>query len=277
MCIRDSSITVQLVNRTELLPLLQHICTEIRALLRADLVHINMLHESGNYLETVCTAGDRLNGRYFRYPPGCGASGVAWQTRSVQYIVDYQSFDQKLDELEEFEACASIPVFKNDTVVGTIDVGYTTGNSNQLAYASDFRAILDQLSQLTSVAIENASLHEATMATLAKTTSLNELSKRIHSKAALTDVLRQCGETVLEISDAAMVSIIEASIHGPWLCCDHTVHSIQAAPRDEKNATAVDAAAEREAALANPALANPAIEYVGSHCCTDYILSLIHI
>jgi len=219
-----NSITVQLVNRRELTPLLQHICREIKSLLDANLVQINMLHGTGNYIETVCSAGDWLNGRHFRYYPGQGANGMAWKTRSVQYIDDYQNFDHKLDGVAELRCCVAIPIFKKDRIIGTIDVAYITGNYSHRKYLVDNHDVLNQLSQLTAVAIENASLHEATMATLAKTNSLNELSKLIHSKSELTDVLNQSSETVLNISDAVMVSILEASATRLGLCCDHTVH-----------------------------------------------------
>ena len=109
-----NSITVQLVNRTELTPLLQHIAIEIKQLFKADIVQINMLHESGNYLQTVCTAGDWLNGRRYRY--GEGANGMAWKTRSVQIIEDYQCYAQKLDGLEDVQRCAVVPIFKDDNL-----------------------------------------------------------------------------------------------------------------------------------------------------------------
>lgn len=217
-----NSITVQLVNRTELTPLLQHIATEIHQLLKADLVQINMLHESGNYLETVCSAGHWLDGRAHRYSYGKGANGLAWKTRTVQYIDDYQAFEQKLAGIEELERCAALPIFRNDCVIGTIDVCFNCDNDQFRDNTIDLHDILDQLSQLTTVAVENAALHEATLATLARTTALHELSELIHSKSDLSDVLRQSCKTVLNISDAVMVSIIEASAIG--LCCDHTVY-----------------------------------------------------
>ena len=213
-----NSITVQLVNRTELTPLLQHIAIEIKQLFKADIVQINMLHESGNYLETVCTAGDWLDGRRYRY--GEGANGMAWKTRSVQIIEDYQCYAQKLDGLEDLQRCAVVPIFKNDNVTGTIDVAFNRNNKEHRTI--DNRDVLDQLSQLTTVAIKNVALHEATLATLARTKALNELSKLIHNKTDLTDILQQCSETVLNISDALMVSVTEASANG--LCCDHTAY-----------------------------------------------------
>jgi len=214
-----NSITVQLVNCTELTPLLQHIANEIKSLLNADLVQINMLHESGNYLETVCSAGQWLAGRHFRYRCGEGANGLAWKSRSVQYIDDYQRFAHKLQGLEDLHSCAAIPIFRDDNVIGTIDVAFSRNNCRDSAINNP--DVLDQLSKLTTVAIENATSHEATMATLAKTTALNELSKLIHSKSDLAEVLRQSSETVLNISDAMMVSVVEASASG--LCCNHTV------------------------------------------------------
>ena len=215
-----NSITVQLVNRTELTPLLQHIAIEIKQLFKADIVQINMLHESGNHLETVCSAGDLLNGRRYRY--GEGANGMAWKTRSVQLIEDYQRYEQKLDGLKDLQRCAVIPIFKKDKVTGTIDVAFNRNNKERRTITIDNRDVLDQLSQLTTVAIENVALHEATLATLSRTTALNELSKLIHNKSDLTDVLQQCSETVLNISDAVMVSITEASTSG--LCRDHTAY-----------------------------------------------------
>ncbi len=217
-----NSITLQLVNRTELTPLLQHIAREIVKLFKADLVQINMLHESGNYLETVCTAGDGFQCRPHRFRYGEGASGLAWKTRAVQFIDDYQNFDNKLDGLEDLQSCAAIPIFRNDTVIGTIDIAFSCNNQQPLDNTIDNRDVLDQLSQLTTVAIENAAMHEATLATLEKTTALNELSKLIHNKSDLADVLRQSSETVLSISEAVMVSILEATASG--LCCDHTAY-----------------------------------------------------
>ena len=245
-----NSITVQLVNRTELKPLLHHIASEIKSLLKADRVQINMLHESGQYLEYVCAAGDRFTGSHTRYKRGEGANGRAWETGSVQFIDDYQQYAQKLDGFDEVRSCATIPVFKNDDVIGTIDVSFRHDNLQCRENTLDNRDLLNQLSKLTTVAIENASLHEATMATLAKTTALNELSKLIHSKSDLAEIMQQSSETILDISSAMMVSVIEGSENGLWR--DHTAYLSHVRQTDNGDiSTAVPAEAVARLSHAN--------------------------
>jgi len=114
----------------------------------------------------------------------------------------------------------------------------------------DNRDLLNQLSKLTTVAIENASLHEATMATLAKTTALNELSKLIHSKSDLAEIMQQSSETILDISSAMMVSVIEGSENGLWR--DHTAYLSHVRQTDNGDiSTAVPAEAVARLSHAN--------------------------
>jgi diguanylate cyclase (GGDEF)-like protein len=216
-----NSITVELVNRTELTPLLQHIAMEIKSLLKADLVQINMVHESGSYLETVCSAGDWMQGRHFRYTRREGANGMAWDTRSVQYIDNYESYSNRLEGLDAMSCCVAIPLFRDRMVIGTIDVTFASDNLHYREKAVANADVLEQISQLTTVAIENASLHESTMATLGKTVALNELSQLIHSKSDLDDVLSQSADMVLSLSDSLMVSIMQAA--DGKICCHHTL------------------------------------------------------
>lgn len=220
-----NSITVELVNRTELTPLLKHIATEIKSLLKADLVQINMVHESGSYLETVCSAGDWMQGRYFRYMRREGANGMAWDTRSVQYVDDYEGYKNRLEGLEALSCCVAIPLLRDRRVIGTIDVTFASNNDHYRDQAIANADVLEQISQLTTVAIENASLHESTMATLGKTVALNELSQLIHSKSDLDDVLRQSADMVLSLSDSLMVSVMQSS--DAQICRHHTIFQDQ--------------------------------------------------
>ena len=119
-----NQIAVEMIKRVDLASLLQHIANKTSTLTNADYSYVALVHESGDYLETIAAANDSQNLKSVRHRPGEGIGGQAWLTGRTVCEPHYQCYAHKLPGLTSAKQACSVPLWLSDRVIGVIGIVY---------------------------------------------------------------------------------------------------------------------------------------------------------
>jgi PAS domain S-box-containing protein len=126
-------------------------------LVNADATELNMVYQSGIYELLV----------HHPLKRGTGISGRVWVTGKQIKVDDYNLWEGRLSEVDRsiLHAMAGVPIKVGDKVVGVLGLAFI---EKDLVFNDQQMAILEQFSQLASLALENARLNEESQRELAE-------------------------------------------------------------------------------------------------------------
>lgn len=200
-----NSVTVELINRQDISALLQHVAENTGSITAADYSYVAMVHESGDYLETVAASHDPAKLRNITHRQGEGIGGETWRIGESIVTTDYQSYEKRLPTLTHARQACATPIKIDGKVVGVIGVMYISYKVS----AADQIALLEKLAQLVSVAIENAKLHETTKTELASAQAISDLSRSIYGTTNLEELLNKVCVTMVRAFNASKAHVYQ--------------------------------------------------------------------
>lgn len=152
--------TFGLLNRLELNPLLESILARVSELLDTPHVGIDLVSKDGIFLRQEVGAGifQTMNGASTR--KGEGLTGQVWASGKTIFIKDYESWEGKNPQASGlgFYAIAGTPLKSKNRIFGVLIVAHTDHEHN---FTPEQEGLLEKLSALASLAIDNARLYEA--------------------------------------------------------------------------------------------------------------------
>ena len=208
-----NQIAVEMINRVDLPSLLQHIANNTSTLTHADYSYVAMVHESGEYLETIVANNDSQNLKAFRHRPGEGIGGQAWLTGKTVCEPGYQNYPHRLPGLTSTKQACSVPLKLGNRVIGVIGILY----ENYDLRIEDQVEILEMFAPLASVAIDNAKLHENTRLELARTEAISKISRSIHLSASFDNVINRICTTLIDTFDATKAHLYRMETNGTYM------------------------------------------------------------
>jgi diguanylate cyclase (GGDEF)-like protein len=206
-------IAVEMINRVELPALLQHIADNAGNLTSADYAYVALVHESGDYLETIAANRNFYNLKSVRHRPGEGIGGQVWLTGRTVCEPDYQYYRHRLPGLTTARQACSVPLMLGDRVIGVIGILY----ENYDQRIEDQVDVLEMFAPLASVAIDNASLHESNRLELARTEAISKISRAIYGSASFDSIIDGICTTLIESFDAGKAHLYRLEEDGTYL------------------------------------------------------------
>ncbi len=207
-----NQIAVEMFNRVDLPSLLQHIADNTSALTGADYSYVAMVHESGEYLQTIAANNDSGNLRSVRHRRGEGIGGQVWLTGKTVCEPNYQYYKHKLPGLTNARQACSVPLKLGDRVIGVIGILYEDYEYR----IEDQIEILEMFSPLASVAIDNARLHENNRLELARTEAISKISRAIYSETSFDKVIDRICTTLIDKFSANKTHLYRISEDGAF-------------------------------------------------------------
>lgn len=154
-----------ILNRRELLPLFDSILTRAENLVDTKHGYIDLLTSDSQTVEQVIGHGvfKQMDGTIV--PKGQGVDGLVLATGTTKWVDNYQEWPDRIQNYAAagFQALAAIPLSMNGRVVGIIGVAHT---DPERKFSAAQLEILEQLSELTVLAMENARLYQTVQAEL---------------------------------------------------------------------------------------------------------------
>lgn len=198
-----NQIAIEMMNRVELPSLLQNIADYTGALSRADYAYVAMVHESGDYLETIAVNSDSLNLKDVRHKRGEGIGGQAWLRAETICVPDYQGYAYRLPGLTRGRQACSVPLRLSNVVIGVIGILYESDDIDVDGEVD----MLEMFAPLASVAIDNARLHENTRMELSRTRIIGEISRAIYGTSSFDSIINRICTALIEVFDASKAHI----------------------------------------------------------------------
>jgi len=194
----------------ELTAVLQHFANQTASLTSADYSYVALVHESGEFLETVAAGNDSLNLKAVRHLPGEGIGGEAWRSGATVCASDYKNHPNRLPSLSQARQACGVPMIIDSKVIGVLGIMYETTDID----IRDQLELLEEYSNLAAVAINNARIHESTTADLERTKALSEFSHLIHSATGFQELLDQICETLITVFNSNRSSFYKLNRRG---------------------------------------------------------------
>jgi len=194
----------------ELSVVLQQFANQTASFTHADYSYLALVHESGEYLETVAAGNDSLNLKAVRHLPGEGIGGEAWRTGATVCATDYINHPNRLNSLSQAKQACGVPMIIDGNVIGVLGVMYESMDID----IRDQLELLEEYSNLAAVAINNARIHESTTADLERTKALSEFSNVIHGATDFDALLNQICETLITVFNAQKASFYKLNNQG---------------------------------------------------------------
>jgi len=193
----------------ELSTVLQQFANQAASFTQADYSYIALVHESGEFLETVAAGNDLLNLKAVRHLPGEGIGGEAWRSGATVCATDYKNHPNRLNSLSQAKQACGVPMVIDGKVIGVLGIMYETMTID----IRDQLELLEEYSNLAAVAINNARIHESTTADLKRTKALSEFSNVIHSATNVDILLNQICETLNTVFNSQRTSFYKLDQH----------------------------------------------------------------
>jgi PAS domain S-box-containing protein len=156
-----------ILNRHELLPLFESILTRAENLVDTQHGYLDLLTPDGQTVEQVVGHGvfRQLDGTVV--PKGQGLDGLVLATGISKLVDNYQLWPNHIEEyaLAGFQSIAAIPLNIDGKVAGIIGVAHT---DPERKFSTAQLEILEQLSELATLAMENTRLYQAAQEELAE-------------------------------------------------------------------------------------------------------------
>lgn len=194
----------------ELAAVLQQFANQTAAFTHADYSYVALVHESGEFLETVAAGNDSLNLKAVRHLPGEGIGGEAWRTGATVCATDYKNHPNRLSSLSQARQACGVPMIIEGNVIGVLGIMYESMDID----IRDQLELLEEYSNLAAVAINNARIHESTTADLERTKALSEFSNVIHDATDFDTLLNQVCETLITVFNAQRASFYKLNQQG---------------------------------------------------------------
>ncbi len=157
--LQDTSAS--LVQRMEMNHLLNAILFRATALADAEHACVSLLTESGQELKQLVGIGLFVDEELAGPPnsrPGEGLVGAVWSTCKTMVVKDYRSWPGAIAiPNDPVRAIMGVPLLRNGEFAGVITLAHTDPEKQ---FSPDQIAVIEQLAELGSVAVENARLYE---------------------------------------------------------------------------------------------------------------------
>jgi len=188
-----------ILNRRELLPLFESILSRAENLVDTQHGYLDLLTADGKTVEQVVGHGvfKSLDGTIV--PKGQGVDGLVMATGTAKSVDNYQVWPDHIAEYAQagFQAIAAIPLNMNGKVAGIIGVAHTDPNRK---FSPAQLEILEQLSELATLAMENTRLYQAAQEELAERKRTQEALLRSEENLRLTLNAARMGTWDLNLS-----------------------------------------------------------------------------
>lgn len=200
-----NTVTVELINRLDLRSLLRHVAENTGNITAADYSYVAMVHESGDYLETIAASHDPDRLSDFKHRPGEGIGGETWRTGKSIVTTDYQRFEKRLPGLTDARQACAVPIKIDGQVVGVIGVMYVSYEVRADAQIE----LLEKFARLVSVAIENTTLHENTKTELTSTQAISDLGRSMYGTTDRKELLNKVCITLVDAFNATKAHVYQ--------------------------------------------------------------------
>lgn len=152
-------MTLGLVNRLELNPLLESIIARASDLLKTEEVALHLVLPDESALRQ-----EMGNGLFKQFDKilthkNYGVTGTVWESGKSLLVNNYSQWSGRIVEVEDlgFESVICAPLTSGEKIIGVIVAAYT-GTQNKFTHEQ--LTLLEKFAALTSVAIDNARLYQ---------------------------------------------------------------------------------------------------------------------
>jgi PAS domain S-box-containing protein len=193
-----------ILNRRELIPLFESILTRAENLVDTKHGYIDLLTPDNQTVQQIIGHGvfKQLDGTIV--PTGQGLDGMVLATGETKLIDNYQVWPSRIQAYASagFQAVAAIPLSMDGEVVGIIGLAHT---ESERKFSAAQLEILEQLSELATLAMENARLYQAVQAELTERKRTQEALLRSEENLRLALSAARMGTWDLDLSTDKIV------------------------------------------------------------------------
>ncbi len=186
-------ITLGLVNRLELTPLLEFILVQASGLLNTPHVGLDLLLPDESALKQELGFGifEKYDGGLTN--KGTGLTGKVWARGETIVTQDYNAWDgaSEVGLTNGFSAVIGVPLTSSTKVIGALVIAYT---NKQSRITPEQITLLERFAALASLAIDNARLYE-------------EAQKEIRERSAVEIAMRASEEKFRKVFNNSNVAI----------------------------------------------------------------------
>lgn len=149
--------TLDILNRRELLPLLESILTQAEQLVDTPHGYIDIILEAGMLTQEQVGHGLFADDVGDITPYGEGITGLAFKTRRTVRIADYNAWEGHRPRYEamHFKAIMAVPLLSRGKALGVIGLAYLEADR---IFSEDQTRKVEQLAELAALALDNALL-----------------------------------------------------------------------------------------------------------------------
>ncbi len=180
-------ITLQLLNETDLEPLLESVMLLARQLLGAAHAWVALVTPDGKTLRDI--AGSALeNGWSISSARGEGLKGRVWNSGRIEVLEDYSSWSGRMPDstLNTLHAAIVAPLKSNGEVIGTLGLAHT---DPLLRFGQDEIDIVSRLVELAALAYDRARLLQSERRSRQVAESLRDVIRVVNSNRSLGEML----------------------------------------------------------------------------------------
>jgi PAS domain S-box-containing protein len=189
--------TLGLINRLELMDLLEAIITRAGALVGTPHGSIHLVEPGETRMVRKVGIGicSSLVGQSLK--PGEGLSGKVWQTGQPMVIEDYPNWPGRLygPGYDSFQTVVGLPLKSGSKVVGVIGLNWL---EKGLTFREEEMTLLNRFAQLASIALDNAQLYTSVQQELAARRQVEEALRK--SEAITRALLNAMPDMMFRIS-----------------------------------------------------------------------------
>ncbi len=180
-------ITLQLLNETDLEPLLETVMLLARQLLGAAHAWVALVTPDGKNMRDI--AGSALeNGWSISSARGEGLKGRVWASGRIEVLEDYCSWSGRMPDatLSTLHAAIVAPLKSNGEVIGTLGLAHT---DPLLRFGQDEIDIVNRLVELAALAYDRARLLQSERRNRQVAESLRDVIRIVNSNHSLGEML----------------------------------------------------------------------------------------
>lgn len=198
--------TLNLVNRFELNPVLELILTRASELLNTPHVGIDMVLDNESSLRQEHGFGIFSGFKGELTEKGKGLVGKVWESGKRIYVQDYNTWEGRNPESENFgyKATLGVPLKLADKITGVLTVAHI---ERQDEFTNEQILLLERLAALASVAIDNARLYQERKLQTEYLTALHETTLGVVNRLELKPLLESIISRASDLLDTPHVAL----------------------------------------------------------------------